>query len=1078
MESITSKNITTSLKEDRARMTETKDSFELKENYNAKQVEESVRKYWERIDLKKMLIQRKADRVIGWIEGPPTLNGLPHVGHVRGRMMKDLWHRFESMKGTKVIFNCGWDTQGLPVELEAERELGLTGSKIENLRAVGESKIVETCKALIMKYHEYWLQCDRLLGLQMDDEKAYWTYKDEYIEREWKYLEAAYKSGLLGEGYKVVPYCPSCQTSLSHEEVGLGYEQVDDPSVYYKAKVVDDNNENLYLLIWTTMPFTVITDELVGVHPDEYYVYVKVGRETWIVAEKRIEALRKELNLELTEIVRRSVGKELEGMKYLPPLSDEVSGQKELSKAGKVHFVVAEDFVDITTGSGVVHLSPANGEEDYEVARKKSLPIFNPFDDSCKFTEEAGIFKGKFARDTDEEVINLLMKKNLLVHAERILHEYPLCWRSGHRLIYMARREYFYWLDRIKDMTLEAAQKVEYYYEGPKNRFLNIIREGRPWNITRERVWGAPLPVWVCKDCNHKSYLFSRKEIIKNAMELPDGENFELHRPWIDRIVIRCPKCNGKSYREPFVLDTWHNSGAAPYAGLGEEEYRLRVPVPFLTEGIDQTRGWAYTLLVENVLLTNRPQAPYNSFLFQGHVLDAKGEKMSKSKGNYVGGLDALSRNSVDLLRFYMLWKAAPAEPISYIEEEMKERPYQVLNTFYHLHLYYAINSSFDSFTYCEKWVERLKKNESLQVGAAERWLLSRLDRMVKKTREALEARRFQEGAREFELFIIEDLSQKFVPMTRSVLWDDSEEGKMRRFAVYTALAYSLEVCDRLMHPFIPFITEYLHKSVFGSNLPLAMMKYPDSQGLADERIEREFSKLYTILSLSYSARMKAGMKRRWPLRRLFYYGERISKELESLLMELANVHEVIWVDKAEKAGVEVKARVQKEAAKKVGRMFNKLLEYLSENSEVLYTSLQKEAVARFKIQGNEIAISKDDLVFDVVSKEGYSSAIGDEYIVSLDIFRDKQLISEGLLRDVARRFQALRKKRGYKPTEILPVARITGLDEEIKKSLVEGKERLLFLVRARELRLEDKKDEKGNWEESELDGRTIYIDI
>jgi isoleucyl-tRNA synthetase len=1066
------------MKECGARMTESKDGFELKEQYDAKELEETVRRYWEKIELKKMLRERDAQKVIGWVEGPPTLNGLPHVGHVRGRIMKDLWHRFESMKGTKVIFNCGWDTQGLPVELEAEKELGLTGSKIENLKAVGESKLVETCKALIKKYHEYWLQCDRLLGLQMDDERAYWTYKDEYIEREWKYLEAAYKSGLLGEGFKVVPYCPSCQTSLSHEEVGLGYEQVDDPSVYYKARVVNANYENLYLLIWTTMPFTVITDELVGVHPEEYYVFVKVGDETWIVAEKRLEPLRKEIGVEFGDVVKRSLGKELEGLKYLPPLSEEVSGQRELSKDGKVHFVVAEDFVDITTGSGVVHLSPANGEEDYEVARKRSLPVFSPFDDACRFTDDAGIFKGKFARDTDNEVIDLLKQKKLLVKAGKILHEYPLCWRSGHRLIYMARKEYFYWLDRIKDMTTEAAQKVEYYYEGPRNRFLNIIKEGRPWNITRERIWGAPLPVWVCKDCNYKSYLFSRKEIIENAMELPDGENFELHRPWIDRIVIRCPKCNGKSYREPFVLDTWHNSGAAPYAGLGEEEYKLRIPVPFLTEGIDQTRGWAYTLLVENVILTNKPQAPYSSFLFQGHVLDAKGEKMSKSKGNYVGGLDALSRNSVDLLRLYMLWKAAPAEPISYIEDEMKERPYQVLNTFYHLHLYYSINSSFDSFAYGDEWAERMKKKELLQVGAPERWLASRLDRMVKKVRDAIETRRFQEAAREFETFVIEDISQKFVPMTRSVLWDDSEEGKMRRFSVYTALAYSLEVCDRLMHPFIPFITEYLHKSVFNSNLPLAMMKYPDYQGLADDELESEFSKLSSILSLSYAARMKAGMKRRWPLKTLYYHGERISKELESLLMELANVHEIVWVDKAEKAGIKVRARVQKEAAKKAGRMFNKLVQYLSERSEELYNSLQKEAMAKFNIEGKEITLMREDLVFEVESMKGYSAAIGDEYIVSLDVTRDRQLISEGLLRDVARRFQALRKKRGYKPTEILPLARIAGLDDEVKQSVLEGRERLLFLIRAKELYVMDKKDEKGNWEESEMDGRTIYIDI
>ncbi|MEM3684179.1 MAG: isoleucine--tRNA ligase [Conexivisphaerales archaeon] len=1055
--------------------------FELKERYDATFVEETVRNYWEAIDLKKLLRERKTERTIGWVEGPPTLNGLPHVGHVRGRIMKDLWHRFESMKGTKVIFNCGWDTQGLPVELEAEKELGLTGSKIENLKAVGESKIVETCKALIMKYHQYWLQCDRLLGLQMDDERAYWTYKDEYIEREWKYLEAAYKSGLLGEGYKVVPYCPSCQTSLSHEEVGLGYEQVDDPSVYYKAKVIDDRQDQLYLLVWTTMPFTIITDELVGVHPDEYYVYVKVDDEVWIVSEKRLEALRNELKVSFGEILSRKKGKELEGIRYLPPLLEEVSGQRTLFDSRKVHFVVAEEFVDITTGSGLVHLSPANGEEDYEVARKRSLPVFNPFDDSCSFTEEAGVFAQKFARDTDQPVVELLKKKGLLVDAKKIVHEYPLCWRSGHRLIYMARREYFYWIDRIKDLTLQAAQKVEYYYESPKNRFLNIIREGRPWNITRERVWGAPLPVWVCRSCGNKSFLFSRSEIVKNAVELPDGENFELHRPWIDRVVIRCQKCGGKSYREPFVLDTWHNSGAAPYAGLGEDEYRLRVPVPFLTEGIDQTRGWAYTLLVENVLLTGKPQAPYRSFLFQGHVLDAKGEKMSKSKGNYVGGLDALTRNSVDLLRFYMLWKAAPAEPISYIEEEMKERPYQVLNTLYHLHVYYAINSSFDNYSYSRDSVEKLRRGESLQAGVAEKWILSKVNRLTRKVREAVEARRFHEAAREFENFLIEDLSQKYVPLTRSILWDDSEEGRMKRFAVYTAIGYSLEVCDRLMHPFVPFVTEYLHKSVFGSREPLASTTYPEEEGAEDQKLEEEFSRLYAVLSLSYSARMKSGLKRRWPLRKLFYYGKKLSDEVETLLKELANVHEVVWVRGPKEGGIELKARIQKESAKKAGRMFGKLVEYLASNGEEIYKALQKEpsAVVKVNVDDQLILLTKEDLIFEVSGKEGYSAAIGNEYIVSLDTFRDKDLIAEGLLRDVARRFQALRKKKGYKPTEMLPVARIAGVDEEVRQALLKGKERLLYLIRAEKLEIVDKeKDSIKNWEESELDGRTIYIDI
>lgn len=1048
--------------------------FVLRDRYEPVNLEEVVRKYWESVALKELLRKRESKKVIGWVEGPPTLNGLPHVGHVRGRLIKDLWHRFENMKGTKVIFNGGWDTQGLPVELEAEKELGLTGSKIENLRAVGEEKLVEACKSLIKKYHGFWLQCDRLLGLQMDDENAYWTYKDEYIEREWKYLEAAYKRGLLGEGFKVVPYCPSCQTSLSHEEVGLGYEQVEDPSVYYKAKLAD---RDAYLLIWTTMPFTVITDELVGVHPEEYYVEVLVRGERWIIAEKRLSALKEELGLnEEAEIVSRKKGKELEGLRYIPPLLEEVPWQAKMYEQGKVHFVVAEEFVDITTGSGLVHLAPANGEEDYEVARKRGLPVFNPFDDSCIFTEEAGSFAGSFARDTDEVVLQLLEKKGLLVKAGRLTHEYPLCWRSGHRLIYMARREYFYWIDRIVDLTTKAAENVEYYYDAPRNRFLNIIKEGRPWNITRERVWGAPLPVWVCKDCNNKNFVFSRKDILERAIELPDGPGFELHRPWIDRVVIKCEKCGGKSYREPFVLDTWHNSGAAPYAGLGEDEYKKRVPVPFLTEGIDQTRGWAYTLLVENVLFTGEPQAPYSAFLFQGHVLDAKGEKMSKSKGNYVGGLDALTRNSVDMLRYYMLWKASPAEPISYIEEEMLERPFQVLNTLYHLHVYYSINSEFDNYKLSKDWISRLKSKGG---DVTERWLLSKLNSLVKKTRRSLEERRFQEAARAIEEFLIDTLSQKYVPATRSILWDDSEAGREKRYYVYTAMGHSLEVCDRLLHPFTPFITEYLHKAIFLSDEPLMLLEYPEAEEtLIDVEMEKSFEGIWQVLSLSNSARMKAGLKRRWPVRTLFYHGERLPESIEELLKELANVKQVSFVEDISSMPVRLKVKLSKEAARRVGRKFNLLLNYLQQNTGELFKQMQKESSVDVELEGEKFSLSREDVTFEVESKEGFSSSYGSGYIVSIDTSRDKELIAEGVVRDVARRFQALRKKRGYRPTDLLPVATIAGLDEETKKMISERRDELLFLVRAKELQIFEERDTSHMWEESDLDGRTIYIDI
>ena len=540
--------------------------------------------------------------------------------------MKDLWYRYRTLEGENIVFRGGWDTQGLPVELQAEKELGLSGNKWEDLQKVGVDKLVAACKEIIGKYKHDWEEADRLLGLLIDHRLAYMTYRDSYIEREWSYLATAWKRGLLGEGFKVVPYCPECQTALSAGEVSLGgYDKLEDPSLYFKAKAED----GAYLVLWTTMPFTVVTDELVGAKPGSDYEYVRVGSETWIVNSGRKEALAKELGVQFGETKKRVKGEELEGLAYEHPLLDQIPGLQKPEFKGRIHRVVAEEYVDITTGTGLVHISPANGEEDFAVAQRRSVPVFAPFDDRVRFTQEAGRFAGMFARDSDKVVVEALREKGALVSAGKIVHDYPVCWRSDDRLVWLARREYFYWVDRIRPEVVKAAEKVEYFFDGPRNRFLAGLAESPPWCVTRERVWGNPLPIWVCDKCGEKTPAFSRKEILRRAVELPDGPNFELHRPWIDRVVLKCQKCGGRAFREPFVLDTWHNSGASPYASFTDDEFEKLVPVGFLTEGIDQTRGWAYTLLLLNVIRSGKPQAPYRMFLFQGHVLVENGEKMS-----------------------------------------------------------------------------------------------------------------------------------------------------------------------------------------------------------------------------------------------------------------------------------------------------------------------------------------------------------------------------------------------------------------------------------------------------------------
>jgi isoleucyl-tRNA synthetase len=999
----------------------------LPTNYAPLELEKQIREYWTKNRIREKLEALKDSPNIkgnlGYVEGPPTLNGIPHIGHARGRIMKDIRYRWKTMEGYYMPFWAGWDCQGLPVELEVEKLLGVR-NKREMLERVGMERFIAECKNAIMRYHEMWLTADSLLGIAINQEKAYWTYKDEYIEREWQILKRAWDQGLLEEGHYVVAYCPGCQTSLSSAEVGYegSYKEVEDPSFYFKFKVT--GTENLYFLVWTTMPFTVVTDTMLAVQPNAEYVKVQVGSEVWIMVKQRVEPVMTELEIKNYQVLETVTGQSLEGTGYDYPLKDIIPKQAENeTKHPLVHKVIGEDFVDVDTATGVVHLSPGNGEDDFWAANKRGVPIYAPYDDDVKFTKDAGKFAGLFARDADMVVVEEMRNRNAVVALKKTKHEYPTCWRSHHKIVWLARKEYFLRTDKINQKVLEAFQKVNYFYDEPKNRFLGFLREGKPWCISRERIWGTPLPMWTCESCGNKHLVASKKELIELSQE-PVPADFELHKPWVDRVTIKCSKCGGVMKREDFVLDTWHNSGASPYARFTDEEVEKFVPTEFLTEGIDQTRGWANSLLLEHIIRTGKAEAPYKAFLFQGLTQDAKGRKMSKSLGNTIETGKMLEKTSADLCRFYMMRKCSPIDFMNFDMQELTRRSYQVLSTLYHLSRFFLQNAEFDEFNPASYSMDWAMKNGKLQ--PAGKWMLSKMQEKIQLYIENLEKCEFNAAVAILDDFVIETLSRLYVPMIRKELWTDDPETLERRQTIYALLHHTLKTVTLLFNPVTPYLSEALYQKVYRQlepNLPESVNfeKWPTTNDqLRDKVLEQEFDTMLKAVSISYAARQQGKLKRRWPLAKAIAVAPQKTidalKHLDAILLDLTNV---------------------------------KTIEYATQ-------------------------------VPDYVGGENWVSAQENDITIFLSGQRDETLLGEGIMRDLARRVQALRKEMGFTPTDVLESAHIAELDEESMQLLKPYLEEMAGLIRTRKVYLHSNRNEveEAEWHESELDGKKIHINI
>lgn len=979
--------------------------------------EQEILKFWKENKIfEKSNEKNEGNKTFTFYDGPPTANGKPHIGHVLTRAMKDIIPRYRVMKGYSVLRKAGWDTHGLPVELEVEKSLGIDGK--QEIEKYGIKPFIAKCKESVWKYKGEWEQLSDRVAFWADMEHPYITYDNNYIESEWWALKEIFNKGLIYEGHKIVPYCPRCGTALASHEVAQGYKDVTEKTVVVKFPVVDE--PKTYFLAWTTTPWTLPSNTGLCMNPKEDYAKIRVGEEYYILAKELIKAHFESYD----ELVSVKKGKDYEFRKYIPLF--------DFQKEPKSYFVTNDGYVTLTDGTGIVHIAPAFGEDDSKVGNKYGLAFAQMVNDRGCFVQGTGELEGVFCKDGDKMVIADLKKRNLLFRELMVTHSYPFCWRCDTPLLYYARKSWFIKMTAVKDRLIAANNSVNWYPPTiGSGRMGNFIENVIDWGISRERYWGTPLPFWKCS-CGHVHVVGSRKEL----SELSGcDENIELHRPMIDEITFPCPECGKPMKRTPEVMDCWFDSGSMPYAQHhypfeNKELFEQRFPADFISEAVDQTRGWFYTLLAISTLLFDK--APFKNCIVLGLVGDKDGVKMSKHKGNVVDPWVPLNKQGTDAVRWYFYTGSQPWLPTKFYDEAVSEGQRKFMGTWWNTYAFFVLYAEIDKFDPSKYTLDECK------LTLMDKWILSKLNSLVKFVDEGLNRYEITDTARAIESFT-DILSNWYVRRCRERYW--GSEWTQDKQAAYVTLHTVLVTLAKISAPYVPYISESIYQnlvcnfykdapqSVHLCDFPVSVEKYIDLD------LEKGMDKLQEIVTLGRNCRNAATTKNRQPLSAMYVVSGtelKLNEELISIACDELNVKNFIVGDKSsDYIGYELKPQL-KTLGPKYGKKLNEIRTFLANcDAMAVVNAVSDGGKFTVELNGTEVTLTEEDLLISAVSKQGFSTASDKYMTVALDTTLTPELIEEGLLRELVSKVQTTRKENDFNVTDHINIT-VYG-DDEIK---------------------------------------------